>query len=72
MTLPEHIGAAASGSIREQLLELLDRGAAVLIADMTGTLSCDRSGAAALLHAGQRASDGRAQLRVAVTAPAVR
>ena len=72
VTLPEHIGAAASGSIREQLLELLDRGAAVLIADMTGTLSCDRSGAAALVRACQRASDGGAQLRVGVTAPAVR
>ena len=72
VTLPQHIGAAQSGAIREQLLELLDRAAAVLIADMTGTLSCDHSGAAALVHACQRASDGGAQLRVAVTAPAVR
>jgi len=72
VTLPEHVGVADSGSIRVQLLELLDRGAAVLIADMTGTLSCDRSGAAALVHVCQRASDGGAQLRVGVTAPAVR
>ena len=72
VTLPEHIGVADSGSIREQLLGLLDRGAAVLIADMTGTLSCDRSGADALLRAHQRASAGAAQLRVAVTAPVVR
>ena len=72
VTLPEHIGAVDSGSIRKQLLELLDRGAAVLIADMTGTLSCHRSGADALLRAHQHASVGGAQLRVAVTAPAVR
>ena len=72
MTLPEHIGAADSGPIREQLLELLDRDAAVLIADMTGTLSCDGSGAAALMQAYQHASANGAQLRVAVTAPAVR
>ena len=72
VTLPEHIGAADSGSIRKQLLELLDRGAALLIADMTGTLSCHRSGADALLRAHQHASVGGAQLRVAVTAPAVR
>ncbi len=72
VTLPEHFGAADSGSIREQLLALLDRGAAVLIADMTGTLSCDRSGAAALVYACQRASDVGAQLRVGVTARAVR
>ena len=72
VTLPEHIGAADSGPIREQLLELLDQDAAVLIADMTGTLSCDHSGADALLRACQRASASGAQLRVAVTAPAVR
>jgi anti-anti-sigma factor len=72
VTLPEHIGVAESGPIREQLLELLDRGAAVLIADMTGTLSCNRSGADALVRAQQRAAAGGAQLRVGVTAPAVR
>jgi len=72
VTLPEHIGVADSGPIREQLLGLLGQDAAVLIADMTGTLSCDRSGADALLRAHQRASAGAAQLRVAVTAPVVR
>ena len=72
VTLPEHIGAADSGSIRGQLLELLDQGAAVLIADMTGTLSCDGSGAAALRQAYQHASANGAQLRVGVAAPAVR
>ena len=72
VTLPERIGAADSGPIREQLLELLDRDAAVLIADMTGTLSCDGSGAAALMQAYQHASANGAQLRVAVTGPAVR
>jgi anti-anti-sigma factor len=72
VTLPRHIGAADSGLIREQLTELLDQGAAVLIADMTGTLSCHRSGAAALVHVYQRALDGGGQLRVAVTTPAVR
>ena len=72
MTLPDHIGVADSEPIREQLLDLLNQGAAVLITDMTGTLSCDRSGADALLRAYQRAADGGAQLRVAVTAPVVR
>ena len=72
VTLPEHIGMSESGPIREQLLDLLDRGAAVLIVDMAGTLSCDRSGADALVRAHQRALADGAQLRVAVTAPAVR
>ena len=72
MTLPAHIGISDSGPIGEQLVDLLNQGAAVLVADMTETLSCDRSGAAALLRAHQRASASGAQLRVAVTAPAVR
>ena len=72
VTLPEHIGASNSGQIREQLLDLISQGAAVLIADMTGTMSCDPGGADALLHACQRAAVRGGQLRVAVTAPAVR
>jgi anti-anti-sigma factor len=72
VTLPEHIGAADSEPIREQLLDLLGQGAAVLIADLTGTLSCDRSGAEALVRAYQRAAAGGAQLRVAVTGAVIR
>ena len=72
VTLPEHIGVSNSGEIREQLLELVNRGAAVVVADMTGTVSCDHGGADALLRAYQRASVSGAQLRVAVTAQIVR
>ena len=72
VTLPEHIGAADSGPIREQLLDLINRGTAVLIADMTGTVLCEPGGADALLRACQRPSVSGGQLRVAVTAPAVR
>lgn len=72
VTLPQRIGVSDSGPIREQLLDLLDQGVAVLIADMTGTVSCDPAGADALLRAYQRASAGGALLRVAVNAPVVR
>jgi anti-anti-sigma factor len=72
VTLPEHIGVSNSGQIREQLLELVNRGAAVLIADMTGTVSCDHGGADALLRVYQRASVSGTRLRVAVTAQIVR
>ena len=72
VTLPEHIGGPDSGQIREQLLDLIDQGAAVLIADMTGTVSCDHDGADALVQAYQRAHLSSAHLRVALTAPAVR
>ena len=72
VTLPEHIGASNSGPIGEQLLDLIDQGAAVLIADMTGTVSCEPGGADALLRAYERASVSGGQLRMAVTAPIVR
>jgi anti-anti-sigma factor len=71
VTLPEHVSASNSRPIREQLAGLIDGGAEVLIADMTGTASCDQGGADALLHAYQRASGNGTQLRVAVTAQGV-
>jgi anti-anti-sigma factor len=72
LRLPERIGAANSGQVREQLLELVDQGADVLIADMTATVSCDHRGADALLRAFRRASGNGTQLRVAVSAQVVR
>jgi len=72
VTLPEHVGASNSGRVREQLAGLIDRGAVVLIADMTATVSCDQQGADALLHAYQRALGNGTQLRVAAAAQGVR
>jgi anti-anti-sigma factor len=72
VTLPEHVGASDAGQLREQLLGLIGQGVAVLVADMTATVSCDQQGADALLHAYQRASGKGTQLRVAATAQGVR
>jgi anti-anti-sigma factor len=72
VTLPEHIDVSNVGPIREQLLGLVNRGASELIADMTGTLSCDHAGADALARVYQRASVSNARLRVVVTTRAVR
>jgi anti-sigma B factor antagonist len=72
VTLPEHIEVANAGQIGEELLSVINRGAAALIADMTATLSCDHSGADAVVRAYQRALVSGAQLRLVVTAPAVR
>jgi PAS domain S-box-containing protein len=72
VTLPERIGAADGGRVSGQLAGLVDRGPAVLIADMTATVSCDDGGADALRQAYQRASGNGTQLRVAVTAQDVR
>jgi anti-anti-sigma factor len=72
VTLPQHIDTSNASQIREQLLWIINRGAAVLIADLTGTLSCDYSGADALARAHHRAIANGTELRLAVTANAVR
>ena len=72
VTLPQHIHSANAGQLREQLLWIINRGAAVLIADLTGTVSCDFSGADALKGAHHRAVANGSELRLVVTADAVR
>jgi anti-anti-sigma factor len=72
VTLPEHVDAANSDQVRERLLMLINRGAEVLIADMTATASCDYGGAEALVRAHHRAAMHGTQLRVAAASPLVR
>ncbi len=72
VTLPEHIGSANADHVRERLLGVIDHGAAVLVADLTATVSCDFSGAEALLQAYQRGVAAGTELRLVVTAEAVR
>jgi anti-sigma B factor antagonist len=68
VTLPEHIGAASAGQIREELLAVINRGAATVIADMTTTLSCDHAGTDAVVRGCQRAVLSGAELRLVVGA----
>jgi anti-anti-sigma regulatory factor len=72
VALPEHIDVSNAGQICEELLSVIDRGADVLIADMTATVSCDPAGADAVARAHQRAVFKGTQLRLVVTAQAVR
>jgi anti-anti-sigma factor len=72
VTLPEHIDVTNVAQLREQLLSLINRGAAVLIADMTATVSCDHATVDAIARAYQRAAVSGTQLRLVVTAPVVR
>ena len=51
---------------------MINRGATVLIADMTGTASCDHAGVEGMARACQRAAIGGTQVRLVVTAPGVR
>jgi anti-anti-sigma factor len=72
VTLPEHIDRSNADRIREQLLLVINRGAAALIADLAATASCDYSGADALARAYQRAAASGTELRIVVTADVVR
>ena len=68
VTLPEHIGAANAGQIREELLAVINRGAEIVIADMITTISCDQAGTDAVVRACQRAVLSGAELRLVVAA----
>jgi anti-anti-sigma factor len=67
VALPEDIDVSNAGAIREELLSVINRGAEVLIVDMTATISCDHAGADAVARAYQRAVASRTELRLAVT-----
>ena len=56
ITLPERMDVSNAGQIREELLWVINRGAAALVADMTATISCDHAGADAVARAYQRAA----------------
>lgn len=67
VTLPEHIDHSNADQVREQLLWIINRGATVLIADLTGSASCDYSGADALAQARGRAVANGIELRLVAT-----
>src|SRR5512140_1891688 len=72
VVFPGHVGISNVDQLRDRLLAVINRGAAVLIADMTGTVSCDHAGMDAIARACQRAAISGTQVRLAVTAPGVR
>jgi anti-anti-sigma factor len=72
VTFPAYVDGSNAAQIREQLLAALDNGAAVVIADMSATASCDHAGAEAVSRAYQQAAIRRVDLRLVATAPAVR
>jgi anti-anti-sigma factor len=72
VAFPGHVDISNVDQLRDRLLAVINRGAAVLIADMTGTASCDHAGAEAIARACQRAAISGTRVRLAVTAPVVR
>jgi anti-anti-sigma factor len=72
VAFPEHVDVSNVGQLRDRLLSVINRGAAVLIVDMTDTASCDHSAVDAIARACQRAAISGTQLRLVVTAPVIR
>ena len=72
VTLPARVDVSNAGQIGEELLSVISRGAAVLVVEMTATAACDHAGADAVARAYQQAAVHGTQLRLVVTAPAVR
>ncbi|HUA31604.1 MAG TPA: PAS domain S-box protein [Streptosporangiaceae bacterium] len=72
VAFPEHVGGSSAAQIREQLLAVFDNGAAVVIADMSATVSCDQAGVGAVSLAYQQAAIRRAELRLVATTATVR
>ena len=70
--LPGNIDVRNAGPVGEELLALINRGAAALILDMTATASCDQAGAEALVRAHRRAVASGTQLRLVAPAEVVR
>jgi len=72
VAFPGSVDVSNVDQLRDRLLAVINRGAAVLIADMTDTASCDHSAVDAVARACQRAAINGTQVRLVVTAPMVR
>jgi anti-sigma B factor antagonist len=72
VTLPVEIDIVNADRVRDDLLSILNRGAATLIVDMGGTTFCDSAGVNALVRAHKRATANDSEMRLVVSAPAVR
>ena len=71
VTLPEEIDVTIADSVREELLAILDRGATLLIADLSKTEFCDSAGVSALVQAYRRASTSGSPMRLVIGTPSV-
>ncbi len=71
LTLPDEIDISNADQVREDLLSVLNRGAATLVVDMGGTTFCDSAGVNAIVRAHKRATASGAEMRLIVAAPGV-
>jgi anti-anti-sigma factor len=72
VAFPAHVGISNVDQLRDRLQAVINRGADMLIADMTRTTSCDHAGVEVIARACQRAAISGTRVRLVVTAPGVR
>ncbi len=68
-TLPDYLDLSNAGLVCEELLWVINRGTASLIADMTRTRTCDHAGSEALARVCKRAAVSGTGLLIAVESP---
>jgi anti-anti-sigma factor len=72
VAFPGQVDVSNVDRLRDRLLSVINRGATVLVADMTSTVSCDHAAVDAVARACQRAAASGTQLRLVVAAPVIR
>ncbi|HEY2692368.1 MAG TPA: STAS domain-containing protein [Streptosporangiaceae bacterium] len=72
VSLPVEIDLSNADQIREDLLSVVNRGAATLIVDMSGTTFCDSAGVNALVRTLTRATASGTGMRLVVSSHPVR
>src|SRR5258708_31043970 len=71
VSLPAEIDISNADQVRDDLLSILTRGAALLVVDMSATTFCDSAGLNALVRAFKRATASGSGMRVVVSARAL-
>lgn len=71
VSLPAEIDITNADQVREDLLSVLNQGAAVLVADLSKTTFCDSAGVSALARGFRRAEASQSEMRLVVGTPAV-
>jgi len=71
VTLPAEIDITNADQVREDLLSVLNQGAALLIADLGQTTFCDSAGVSALARTFRRADASQSRMRLVVGTLAV-
>lgn len=71
VSLPGEIDITNADQVREDLLSVLNQGAALLIADLSKTTFCDSAGVSALARSFRRAEASESEMRLVVSTLAV-